>query len=695
MMRQPPTPPTTSSGTTPGGPQSTPQRQRFRRRAEVSSSSESALGKFGVSNLPNRIVAPPRPLPLETLPSYADSDTDLIVKLFGPEFERYAQKLLSGVGASARLDGSTAEVDIVARMFRDDPGDVQPTIFMIVNDGWEWDNEQRKEWVKVVCKLKCYVDGRVSETAAARDIDVCVEMLSKSLVAQKYLTVISGDEPGSQSLIKSWPDIRDVVLEKLESYSSTAGCMTSIALFRLGYSMEVAENPKTVYISVDYDSPASGWSPVVDAIQEFLNTFRMGLKVHIEHGVVGLSAGFRLVPSELTPGELLVRKRDFAYEIRGPYSKKIAAGSDISAARYLTRRDGKTSCPTVGTLGCWVQVKITGKEGWTTMGLTCFHVVRPCFQGFNVGVKETEVDGLSEKVNCGATAATTENSPCWNAEVNGVTPQDTVGTTFRVESPPRVKHNVNVANKTDRINQLKKEGLPTQAKEKELQGILEFFDNDNHLFGRPHLASGYLRLSRTNGRLDWALISLLDDKLDRVGGNPLPSEDEFVANGYDSTEAPVTGEGQLLGPQATSLHSFVRDGFSVTEKVFGFKKGASTRCTVGQLSAVKSTCRIAEDKHLGRSDKERESTEFVFGPPENNAHRMFGTKGDSGSIVFDRRGKVMGLLFRGGLPQQTKAGYCFVTPIEDVFSDIKRYNRNAVEDIRLFVEEEDAIMGST
>jgi hypothetical protein len=41
--------------------------------------------------------------------------------------------------------------------------------------------------------------------------------------------------------------------------------MTSISLFRLGFSLVLDENPITVYVSVDYDCPESTWPPMTRA----------------------------------------------------------------------------------------------------------------------------------------------------------------------------------------------------------------------------------------------------------------------------------------------------------------------------------------------------------------------------------------------------------------------------------------------
>ncbi|KAK3364739.1 hypothetical protein B0T24DRAFT_583621 [Lasiosphaeria ovina] len=505
MDHQLPSRPATASGS--GG-------TKRSRRTEAWSSSESALGQFGISNLRDRIVAPPRPLPLETFPSGSDRDSDRVQQQFGAEFKQAAWDLMS--------------------------------------------------------KIKMGVD--------------------KSAI--------------------------NVHL----SFNSTAGHMTAISLFRLGFHIESSGNPRTVY-----------------------------------------------------------------------------AGSDISASCYITRSDNKPSNPMIGTLGCWVQIKVKDR-GWMTMGLTCYHVLRPCLKGYTVGVAETQVPGLDEKVDRACMSDPTKDSARWKADIKGFIPKD-VPTLEMVEHPPRAKHNFTIADKQAAIKdrQSAKEAKVLEAAEvleAEVKEMLDFFNNGHQHLGRPFVASGYLRRTKTNGRLDWALIQPFDDS--RVGGNALPTVQDWRLKGYSDSQMPWKLDGYVLEPQGTSIHDCVKDVTVVHNKVFGFKMGASTGCTAGELSYVQTNCTIAEEKYMvGRSKKDRMSTEFVFAPVELDPMIRFGNRGDSGAVVFDKLGRVMGLLFTGQRPHQTDSGYIMVTPIEDVFADIKEFSRGQVEDIRVLGEEEDTVMTST
>ncbi|KAK0705449.1 hypothetical protein B0H67DRAFT_499264, partial [Lasiosphaeris hirsuta] len=62
----------------------------------------------------------------------------------------------------------------------------------------------------------------------------------------------------------------------------------------------------------------------------------------------------------------------------------------------------------------------------------------------------------------------------------------------------------------------------------------------------------------------------------------------------------------------------------------------------------------------------------------------FATHGDSGSVVWDKEGRVVGLLFTGQAPQGSAAStLAYVTPIHDVLEDIMKFSQGAIKEIRL------------
>ena len=125
-----------------------------RRRAEASSSDESALGTFAISNLRDRVVTPPRPLPLESYGPRDGTEARRAEILFGDEFERKAVEL-----AREQSIPELVAVSLTERYFRDDPQDTQATVLIAVN---EWTPECRNPWEAVVRKLKLHIGIAIS-----------------------------------------------------------------------------------------------------------------------------------------------------------------------------------------------------------------------------------------------------------------------------------------------------------------------------------------------------------------------------------------------------------------------------------------------------------------------------------------------------------------------------------------------------
>lgn len=176
-------------------------------------------------------------------------------------------------------------------------------------------------------------------------IDIVVELISKTLIDEKFVSVIDCTEPGAASLARAWPGIRYTVFQTLETFASTKGYTTAISLLRLGYDRVPSYNPRTVYITLDYSSSGYGWPPVLRQLQKYVDTFNMGLVVHMEHNLVDGMSELPVPQSDLSSLE-----RDLVQEKHGvgsldPYSKEVKLGDAIGAATYLTRIDEKLCNP--------------------------------------------------------------------------------------------------------------------------------------------------------------------------------------------------------------------------------------------------------------------------------------------------------------------------------------------------------------
>ncbi|CAM1503672.1 Fc.00g012630.m01.CDS01 [Cosmosporella sp. VM-42] len=130
----------------------------------------------------------------------------------------------------------------------------------------------------------------------------------------------------------------------------------------------------------------------------------------------------------------------------------------------------------------------------------------------------------------------------------------------------------------------------------------------------------------------------------------------------------------------SALNTFVqpspkRSLGQTTDEEKGYKVGANTGPTIPYFSRYQTHCKFTDDEHI----EQRESSERIF----INPHRRFASRGDSGAVVWDASGQIFVLLMGGQTPQQTNGGYCLVTPIENVFRDIKSVSKGAITNIRV------------
>ncbi|KAK4447984.1 hypothetical protein QBC34DRAFT_495797 [Podospora aff. communis PSN243] len=602
--------------------------------------SRSSLRAFDVLNVKNRVVTPSRRLPLISL------DDDAIYRIcrhFKDEFEKRAIEMAV---ESCGIERSDVRVCITSRYFRYNIEDSQPTVLIVVDrgDSSEWSVDVGEAWEKVVGGLKEYIDQRISDHESIGPIDISVEMLSSDLVRKKFMSALDPSDKSYHNLLKAWPSIRTGVSRILESYSTTAGHMTAISLFHLGFD------------DVDFNCDENGWPEVLDAMQQYVDGFNFKLHVHMEHNLVqhaGLDP-FTLAEPNLTPQELQTKKEDFSTPIERPYKTSVNLGDDIGAATYITRPDGKLSSPIVGTLGCWLEVK-TKTEGW---------------KGYTVGDPVKHLD-------------------LWQADVNGVSTSaaQTPGALSLVEHPTRRKHNLSVALLRGLVLWNTVEDEPPAEEEAELDNCVAFFDQEKMYFGSVYLASEFLQrythpttaagaaddAGRT-GRLDWALI-LPNPK--RIGSNNLPTRAQWQENEVFDHKIPLkVSWGAPLKLQVNSLHT-------VGPNFEAFKVGASTRCTAGIFSGTRSEIKIAEEAYMpGRSENlnDRTSCESTFIGYRADA---FGKRGDSGAVVWDWKGHALGLLFGGQSPNQCDGQYSLVTPIEEVFQSIIDMSDGEVLEVKI------------
>ncbi|KAF5624764.1 hypothetical protein F25303_11479 [Fusarium sp. NRRL 25303] len=327
-----------------------------------------------------------------------------------------------------------------------------------------------------------------------------------------------------------------------------------------------------------------------------------------------------------------------------------------------------------------VQVHIEHNQGmlrtsgpeptWRTFILTSYQAVRPAFDGFTV-----TPDGADSSV-----APPTANSDLWTVDSVGYTPDSSAKpTTF--ESPPRSKHHFNIfcideeiACYAKDINYLEKTDWP--KKEKQLQDYrqtiaalrderkqkTEFFEANKKVLGSL--------------RMDWALI-----ELNRPWHDRLPEYEDWKPSFWRISAMPFMTFGMQLEEQTRSIEAlsdleWSNDTFDV------YKIGSSSGPKAGSLLCTNNLVTIRDDQYMNPSPTE----EMAF---ETNRYdypheRGFCAPGDSGSVVFDEEGGIVGLMIGGHKNNNSdNHGYGYVTPIEYVFKDIKDLLKGRVVDIRI------------
>lgn len=539
----------------------------------------------------------------------------------------------------------------------------EPTVLIVA----KWTKESTTAWKEIVAEVKQYVDRELLRSNL--QIHVRVEIIDPQLLEPKVL----GPVLGIPRLEHDWPEIQKTVFNMLESSVPTRGGVNALSIIRLGHCEDWKLNPVTVFISMNREISDTSWWGVLGRIQGYLDTFPYGLIAHIENNSVDPCSFELLKPKD---------PESSSHEIwRGDYQTRVNLGDSIGPSLYLTTEDdGEKHNPGLGTMGFYVDIKTQSRLEWTTYGVTNYHVVRPCFDGFSLAkVKEKGREKLEAD-------APIFGSDCHDADYNGVVPNRPFQRQ-NTEAPPRQTHNMTISRLRMVLGRFRTPPPHARPQERaehhqkrdrlelELNQKLAFFDQDKHLLGPPWLSSGFNRKSPSNQRLDWALIEVPEG---RRGSNVLPDYystwieqplDEKLLPHRDACGIP------LKNPGGQSIHS-MKEGDVV------FKRGARTGCTSGTYQRLKTSVVLRHDKYTRTT-----SDEYMFIPhPELFGSTMpaIADRGDSGAAVWNASGELLGLMFTGLSPQGTEnRGYSFITPIEDVLADIKRISHGKITDIRV------------
>jgi hypothetical protein len=542
------------------------------------------------------------------------------------------------------------------------PGTEEATVTVVL----PWTPGSMAKWASAVQAIavrnKELLQGTEFEDTPPR-----IEFMAPELVGPIYLGVVD-DRP---YLLQHWDHIKRVVNESLNSFDATRHYVTSIMLLRHGLSPNTGSNPVTIYISVDLRSDEKQWDMILSYIETSLKVLGWDdIRVHLEHNSPCLLP-FQLLEPKGKHEDIYDKISESNLVINGEYHDSVNLGDDISASDYFDHNDGTRFNPLCGTLGCYVEIKTKKNTEWKKVGLTNYHNTRPGFQGWtiNADVNGGSIIGLPSS-----------NSQLLNVDQNGWKP-GTTGVLTPFESPSRVKHNFTVWDLKQKIQEAQEmvQVDPSEENKKDLAGLegelqrkIDFFDQNKQLLGPLIAASGYGRRSPNNHRLDWALIEVPEH---RQGSNCLPTKGQWTTYHHHRFYRPNPQTyGQPLKTQGQSMLPHDNRPSHLPRVNNVWKLGTASKLTAGKFSHFKNDVKLTEESHM----PQRVSKEYCFVYTNRPKDPAFPNHGDSGSVVFDDKGCIVGLLFRGQVLNQAAlggTGVTYVTPIEDVFLDIKKFTR--------------------
>lgn len=213
---------------------------------------------------------------------------------------------------------------------------------------------------------------------------------------------------------------------------------------------------------------------------------------------------------------------DDAYAEIRQYKVRVDMGSAIGPSRSALLEDGGEA-GSMGTFGCFLEIKAADNPNWAIFGLTNYHVIRGCLDRIHVeSVKEADGTMVSVEVE------PKEGTVMAAADSFGFpsNARNAPEMTAPVTSPPLQIHVYLRDLLMNKTLQLGTPGAPPNLRDylprlrDELAWRDNFIDEDRHLFGIPFMGSGMGRRTITNGYLDWALTCLIPPE--RFGSNRVP-----------------------------------------------------------------------------------------------------------------------------------------------------------------------------
>ena len=440
----------------------------------------------------------------------------------------------------------------------------------------------------------------------------------------------------------------------------------TMTMLRVGYRLPRESNPLTILITLFRECyRTKAWDSAEAEIRAYLHNqcSAPDVDVSIEWGDL-FRTGFEILePKGLNK---LLYQPD-------AYQQKVNLGSNIGVGKYLEAPDGNTtskSQPGCGTLGGYIEYRMKGVEKWEKAALTCYHVIRPIFPGFQL------INRANAPAPESATGPPQAGSLLADLDKVGFTPKSlTDRKRLTIEAPSRTLHNHTLPQVTNILSTLESYGDSAEASDMRAlkQKIVSFFDNGKQHLGHPGFGSGYGR--RRNGRrMDWAALQVEGD---RHGTNALHTKPEWI-DLIKRRIFPFDRRSPKL-PTPT-IRQPPRDPIGPLPKALYFGKGAVTGFFAGYINGTKSDVLLRDDTHLGLGRSE----ELIMVNPQEE-HQRAARPSDSGAWVWNEDSQLVGMVFGGVNPTsgEPRDLLTYVTPIHDVFEDIKDFSGGLIVEIRV------------
>ncbi|KAL2820228.1 hypothetical protein BDW59DRAFT_150909 [Aspergillus cavernicola] len=465
-------------------------------------------------------------------------------------------------------------------------------------------------WIGIARKILAYLTGTGIN-------GITVEILDQRFDQRPHLFACLPTDP----IYQVWQNVGPAIVDQIDlTRIVTVGC------YRIGASSDRQQCPVTVVVGVDRRAQRD-WKPTREHIVRILDSFGLptvGVLIRLDGHMT------RMNTQPATPAP-------------STHIKEIAPGASLSPHKLQNRHRG--------TFGGWVEIRSPSSGNWLTVGLTCHHCVFPLDAEFS-GQDLTNIMKWKEN---GVPAGDKEAGDLLIIDV----PSKVVLREKIDELARQIKSNsdIPVYQEVKRLKEADEFVRPGQENqcgmiqstidilEEERRHLKGMYHRGEYIFGRVFATSGLRQSHLTTTSTPNSLLSNIDWALVRPQGHPAPS------NKVPHHESlPVT-----------QLFSFDFGKIKRDEPLF--KVGTTTGITEGVYGALKE-CAVAIKVADGQ---EVSVTTWEHTILARHVTEPVTREGDTGCLIFNKGGDVVGLLFAGS--NSNDRG--FFTHSVDLVADIK------------------------